>query len=77
MTKWAAILFQSIGMRAMPLRNTKAEAEKDAKEWRKHVAGLKRKPQGKMYVITEAKLEAMAWSCAVSPHTTPEEDRLS
>ena len=62
------------GIRSGGLRDTKAEAERDAQAWRKHIAGLKRKPRGTIHVITEEKLEAMMWSCKVTPHTSAAED---
>ena len=72
---WRAILYHPLGTRADKLRRTKAEAMKDAKQWRAHIASLKRKPTGVVCVVTEKKLHAMQWTCAVTPWTTPDQDQ--
>ena len=70
-----AILYQPIGMRFDERKcKTKAGAERIAEEWREHIAGLERKPSGEVCVVTAEKLDAMGWSCAVTPHTTQAED---
>jgi hypothetical protein len=72
--EWYAVLNAPLGAKVGRGRKTKAEAEKDAEEWRQHNAGLERKPRGEVCVITADKLHAMSWSCSVTPETTEAED---
>jgi hypothetical protein len=71
---WRAILHDSFGMKASKCYRTKAEAQRDAAAWRMHIASLRRKPRGVICVITEKKFNAMNYSCAITPWTTPEQD---
>ena len=65
---WHVIMLHTIGMTVQQgTYATKAEAEKKADEWRQNIAGLKRKPKGEIHVVTTAKLDAMNWSCSVTP----------
>ena len=72
--EWYSILDAPFAMKVGKGRKTRTEAEKDAEEWRKHIAGLERKPMGEVCVITADKLHAMSWSCSVTHETTEAED---
>ena len=71
--KWAAMMYYPIGMKVGQFRDTKAEAEQGAVEWKQHIVTLKRKPRGEIYVISERKYEAMLMSCGVHPDD-PDDD---
>lgn len=61
--KWVVIQTGAFGVRVVSqFRDTKLEAEADARTWRQHIARLKKKPEGAIHVITEAKLNDMIMS---------------
>lgn len=71
---WYVYLHRPLSHRISGPYRTKREAEVERKKWQAHIDGLKHKPRGTLHVITQAKYDAMAYSCAVSYRTTPKED---